>query len=42
VLDCRYSVDQGASFPMVLVAYEADVENASLPAGLGVYKVVAT
>lgn len=29
------------SFNVVLVAYEADVDEPTLPAGLGVYKVVA-
>lgn len=39
VTKCRYNLGP-RSFGMVLVAYEADVGNKNIPAGLGVYKVV--
>lgn len=38
VLSCRYTTDSG-TLPLVLDAFEADIDDGSLPAGLGGYVV---
>jgi hypothetical protein len=37
---CSYTADDSTVHRIVLVAYEADDEDASVPAGLGVFRVV--